>query len=264
MTIRSTYFRLISVFFGALISVFAVTLVRAETMSSTNYTIQNDAMSIGGGNSTSTNYAANDALGETATGENLTSTNFIGCAGFECFSGSPFITFSVKQGTSSPGTTSAGVALGTLTTSAVTTSNGSTINSIFLTSETNATNGVVVTVKDSNTGLQRTSAPASTIGSASTTLTAGVAGYGICVFSASQGSGSPSSLLSASPYNGACTKTTGHAVGGLSTSPQNILTSSGQLSAGTAEVLVKAAISSVTAAGSDYTDTITFIATASF
>lgn len=235
----------------------------ADTMSSTNYKVQADTLSIGGNRSTSTNFTVEDTLGEMATGEGLASANFEACSGYQCFQTTPYITFSVTQGTSSPGTAGAGVALGTLTTGSVKTSDGSAINSIFITAESNAAGGTIVRVKDTNTGLKRIST-ADTIASATATLVAGTAGYGICVFSVAQHAESPTSLAKISPFDGACTKTTSHAVGGLTTSTQPILQSTGALKGGSSEILVKAAVSSSTPAGNDYADTLTFIATGTY
>src|SRR5512143_1682723 len=100
----------------------------ADSMSSTNYKIQADIMSVGGGRSTSTNYVGDDTVGDLATGGDLSSASYQACAGYECFQGAPYISFSVKQGTSAPGTAGAGVALGALSTGSVATSDGSTIN----------------------------------------------------------------------------------------------------------------------------------------
>ena len=242
---------------------FMVAGAAAETMSSANYKVQNDAITVGGGNSSSTGYAAQDALGETATGENLASANYKACAGFECFQGAPYISFTVKQGTTAPGTTGAGIALGTLTTGAVASSNGTSINSIFVTSETNARSGVSITAFDAYGGLKRV-ATADTIPSATASLVAGTAGFGLCVFSTAQDAGSPYAFSMVAPYASTCTKTSGHAVGAVSTTPQAILQSTGPVKGGTAEVLVKAAISATTAAGGDYGDTITLIATGTY
>ena len=152
---------------------------------------------------------------------------------------------------------------GVLTSGAVATSDGSTYNSVFLTATSNATGGVAITVNDANNGLKRATT-ADTIPSSTATLVAGTAGYGVCVFSATQDGGSPTALTKSSPYNGTCTKSTGHAVGAVSTSPATILSSTGQLLAGEAEVLVKASIGAGTAAGPDYEDTLTFIATGTY
>jgi hypothetical protein len=255
----------------ALIAVFVVTTLvlpasefaYADSMSSTNYKVQQDVISQGGGNSDSTNYKANDTLGDLSTGENLSSTNYKSCAGFQCFgSNTPYITMSVKEGLTSPGTTGADVALGTLTTSAVTTSDNTTINSIFIATESNANGGTIVTVADDNNGLKRIST-ADTIASATALLVPGTAGFGICVFSATQGGSSPTTFNAISPYASSCT-TSAHNVGLVSTTPNTVLSSTGKLLGGEAEIYVKAAISTTTAAGSDYADTLTFIGTATF
>jgi hypothetical protein len=248
-------FSMIVVFSGA---------VKAERMTSTNYVIQQDALGIGGNTSSSTNYVATDTIGEMASGEGLSSTNYQACSGFECFPSDPFITLTVRQGTSVPGTSGAGVALGTLSTSSVQTSNGTTINSIFLTAATNAPSGLVTSVRGLNGGLRRTSVPTDVITSGSATLVAGTAGYGVCVFSNTQAASSATSYAKAAPYNGTCTKTTGHAVGIVDTTTRTILSSTGALSGGESEVLVKAAISAATPVGSDYADTLTFIATGTY
>lgn len=237
----------------------------SAAMSSTNYIIESDVISIGGNRSTSASWIANDTIGETATGEDLSSTNFAGCAGYHCFRSELFISFSVKEGTSSPGVSGTGVALGTLTTSSVTTSDGSTINSIFLTGESNAPQGFTVTIIGANGALKSIATPSSTIDSATETLVAGSeGGFGVCVFSTGQDGDSPSTFTKQAPYNGTCTKTTGHAVGQVSTTATTIMTSSAELKAGTAEVLVKAAIVPTTAGRPDYSETLTFIATGTF
>jgi hypothetical protein len=235
----------------------------AETMSSTNYAIQDDVMSLGGGNSTSTDYASNDTIGDLATGEDLTSTNYLGCSGFECFHGAPFLTFAVTAGTDAPGTAGTPVHLGKFIPTAVTTSNGSSINSIFIALETNASGGAVVSVTDDNNGLKSPSI-LSTIPSATATLVPGTPGYGICVFSATQGGDSPTTFDKLSPYDGSCTKTTGHDVGLVATSPNNVLSSSGELAAGSAEILVKTAVSWTSPAAPDYSDNLTFVATGTY
>lgn len=236
----------------------------ADTMSSTNYKIQADVISIGGDRSTSTNYIVQDTIGDLATGEDLQSTNYKGCSGYQCFQATPYLSFSVKEGTAAPGTTGVGVNLGTAVPGQVTTSNGTSVNSIFITTESNATGGTVVTVRDSNAGLARISAPASTIPSATATLVGGSAGYGICVFSNTQHGDSPTSFTKVAPYASTCTKTTGHSVGGLTTTAQTILQATGALKGGEAEILVKASTSSTTPAGNDYADTMTFIVTSTY
>ncbi len=261
-SISGNYF-LVPLFLFAVLF-FLTPLAEAETMSSANYKVQNDVINMGGGTSSSASYGANDTVGDFATGEDQTSTNYQGCAGYECFKGTPYISFSVQEGIAAPGASGANVDLGSLTPAAVATSDGATINSIFLTAEANAKSGVIVTVADASTGLFSTAATY-TIASATTTLAAGFEGFGLCVFSATQSGQSPTALTKQAPYNDvACTKTTGHAVGGVSPSAASILASTGQLKGGSAEILVKSSISAAAPAAGDYTDTLTFIATGTF
>jgi hypothetical protein len=236
----------------------------AEAMSSTNYVIPSDTMSIGGSASGSGSFWAEDTIGEGLSGENLTSASYRACIGFQCVAGTaPFLSFSVKTGTASPGSDGGSVDLGALDTVSVKTSGG-TINSVFLTAESNASGGVVISVKDSNGGLASASVPTDKINSQTATLSAGSAGFGVCVYAATQGSGSPSTLSKAAPYNGDCNKTNAHAVGAVSQAPATVLSSGGVLTEGTAEVLVKASVSPTATAHNDYTDSLTFIITASY
>ncbi len=248
-------FSMIVVFSGA---------VKAERMSSSNYVIQADAMGIAGGSSTSTNYWVIDTLGEVATGENLQSTNYRGCAGFECFQEEPYISFVVRQGTSAPGSSGAGVNLGVLSPSTVKTSDGATVNSIFLTVESNAAHGVIASVRSQNAGLQRTSNALANIPSSTVALVPGVEGYGVCVFSAAEDGLSPTVFVENAPYDGTCTTTTGHDVGIVDETPRAILSSAGQLKGGESEILVKASAGIWTEAGDDYVDTLTFILSATY
>jgi hypothetical protein len=77
------------------------------------------------------------------------------------------------------------------------------------------------------------------------------------------------SATAASPYNGVCGDAGNDFVGGVdSAAPQSLLTTGGAPIDGTANatarIRVKAARSPTTAAATDYTDTITFIATGTF
>jgi len=235
-------------------------------MSSTNYTMQADILTSGGGYGSSTNYILDSTVADVATGETMFSTNYGLCAGYECFRLEPYVSFSVKEGTSSPGTTGAGVALGTLETTSIKTSDGSTVNSVFLTAETNAPNGGTVTVRSvTPEGLASTSVPGDTIsiGSDQVTLTTGNEGYGICVYTNSQHADSPTTFVDQYPYNGSCDYST-HQVGRVQTAAQSILSSTGALKGGTAEVLVKGSRSVSTPAHSDYADSLVFIFTGTY
>ncbi|MDQ3075965.1 MAG: hypothetical protein M3Q34_02460 [bacterium] len=153
------------------------------------------------------------------------------------------------------------VSFGTLTTSAVARS-GASINSIWADLDTNASGGAAITVLSTNASLKSTSTPADTIASATATMAAGTANYGLCVASATAGSGT---LTAASPFNGAtCADGAVNTVGVLTTSAQNIATTSAPIATGRLQIRANAAISGVTKAHTDYTDTLTFIATATF
>lgn len=248
-------------------AVFAVILganTAVAAMSSTNYSVVKDSLNFGGDYSTSANYRATDTIGDTATGEGLSSENYELASGFQPYESAGYISFSVKEGTSGPGTSGAGVNLGALAVGSVTTSNGTSINSIFITAEGNGTGGLAVSVVNDSTGLASVSKPSDVITSASATLSAGSAGYGVCVFSITEDAGSPTSFDAASPYDGSCDKSTNHAVGIVDTTGRTIMSSTGELKSGSSEVLVKAAISPTTPSHGDYVSNLTFIATATY
>jgi hypothetical protein len=140
------------------------------------------------------------------------------------------------------------------------------INMIIAEVDTNATGGAVVTVRNANgaNGMVSTSVPADNIGSADGTMADGTENYGLCVISVTQTSGA---LSKASPYNsGTCaTNSETNDIQGLTTTGENILnTGAAPIAGGHAEISANAAVSGVTVAHSDYTDTLTFIATSTF
>lgn len=177
----------------------------------------------------------------------------------------PSLTFdidtSVADGeTSAPYT----VALGTITTTNGKVS-GSTdsVNMIVLEADTNAAGGVVVTVQNTNgtNGLASTSVPADNINSATATQANGTENYGLCVYTAGL-----TGFARAGSYNsGTCaTNSETNEVKALSTTAANMVSTTGPVAGAHAEVAVNAAISGTTVAHSDYADTLTFIATATF
>jgi len=253
---------------GLMIAAMVVILLKSNSavaaMSSTNYTVVKDSLNFGGDFSTSTNYQVSDTIGDVATGEGISSENYLLDSGFQPFGSEGYISFSVKEGTASPGSTGAGVALGTLTSGSVTGSDGSSINSIFLTAEANGTGGLVITTVNDSAGLASVSTPSDVIPSATATLSAGTEGFGLCVFAVTQDALSPTSFAKSSPYDGSCDKSSNHAVGITDTTARIILSSAGELKGGTSEVLVKAAVSDTTIAHSDYRSRVTFIATATY
>lgn len=238
--------------------------VLADTMTSASYKIEADTLSIGGNRSTTASYTIEDTIGEMSTGQDLSSAGFRACSGYQCFMGESYISFSVKEGTVAPGSVGVGVDLGEFSVSAVSGSNGTSVNSIFVSAETNASGGSVITVRDANGGLQSASNPAAEITSATASLVAGTEGYGLCVQSATESAESPSNFDVDAPYASACDKTSGHSVGLVDATDRTILDSNAELAGGEAEILVKSAVSTVTPAAVDYRDTLTFIFTATF
>ena len=154
------------------------------------------------------------------------------------------------------------VPLGVLSAAAVTHSDGSSIKQIFADGGTNASGGMNVTVSNSNgaNGLVSTSVSADKIPSATATMAAGTPNYGLCVDSATV-----SGFSRSTAYNTTCTIASAtNAVVGLTTTPVDILTSAVPVAVGHAQIMVNAAISNATPAHTDYTDTLTFVASASF
>ncbi len=155
------------------------------------------------------------------------------------------------------------VALGPLTTSSAVNSDESAINAIWFDLDASASGGVTVYVTSLNGALKSTASPSDTIPSATGTMTAGVANYGLC---AKRNDVSVGTFNKVSPFDGA-TCTTGHVntVGAVTTSAQAIYnTGGGSITGGRAQIMVNAANSAVTPAHSDYSDTLTFIATGTF
>jgi hypothetical protein len=184
----------------------------------------------------------------------------------DCVTISPVLTFdldtSVSDSETNPTYT---VSLGTVSVSDVE-SSGTTdsVNMVIVEGDTNAPNGVVVQVKNSNggSGLVSSSSPADNINSSDGAMAAGTENYGLCVMTATL-----SGFSRAAPYNsGSCaTNSNTNDIQALTTTGENILTSTSSPVYGAhAEISVNAAISGVTPAHTDYADTLTFIATSTF
>lgn len=173
------------------------------------------------------------------------------------------LTFDIDTGLTAGETASPySVPLGVLSAGAVTRSNGTSVNQIFADGGTNASGGMNVTVRSVNgpNGLVSTSVPADKITSVTGSMAAGTARYGLCVDSASI-----TGFSRATAYNTTCTVNGAtNGVVGLTTTSADILTSTAPVASGHAQVQVNAAISTATPAHTDYNDTLTFIATASF
>ncbi len=165
------------------------------------------------------------------------------------------------------------VDLGSLSISGITSSNGAGgINSIWVDLSSNAVSGVVVTSlatggPGTDPGLY-SAATGKTITSASGPLMSGWEGYGICVANVIDDG---SVLTWGGAYGGAgdfdgCDYALDHTVGIAQDNLARIVlhSSYGPIANGRAEILVKASAAATTPAASDYTDTLTFIATSTF
>jgi hypothetical protein len=154
------------------------------------------------------------------------------------------------------------VALGTLSTGSVTHSDTSSVKMIVL--EADSSDGVVVTVNNANgsNGLVSASVGGDNINSTTGTMSAGTENYGLCVAT----SGLTGFIRSTGYVSDTCALASGtNQIRSLSTTPTSIVDSGGSaLTGGHAEVVVNAAISSVTPAHADYADAITFIATSTY
>jgi hypothetical protein len=166
--------------------------------------------------------------------------------------------------------TGGSVALGTLSTTSVTSSDANLVYHICSRLTTNAGSGAVVTVKSLYGALESTAVPGDTIASASVTpLNTGVSGYGLCIGSTG-GTGfdvtvpvgvAPTRIA---PFNNASCDSTNHNIGGVTMSAQNIWSISAASQNAYARIFVKAGIAGTVKAHTDYTDTLTFVATATF
>lgn len=122
--------------------------------------------------------------------------------------------------------------------------------------DTNGEQGGNVYISGLNNGLKSTVA-AYTISSATGDLTSLSEGFGAKVTATSQTSGGP--LNSLAPYNGA-----GNNIGVTSAAIRQIMSSSSPIVGGTGSILLKAKSATLSPAATDYTDTLTMLAAASF
>lgn len=145
------------------------------------------------------------------------------------------------------------VSMGELTAATVITA----ANKVWVDVDTNGTGGARVYVQGANNGLL-SSNTAYTINTVSSNLASANEGYGARGSNTSQTAGGPMQILS--PYNGA-----GDNVGLLDTNKRVIFDSSGQpVTAGRVAFEIKAKASNVAKGASDYADTLTVIASATF
>ena len=261
------FFTKIYFVFFLVFCIFTVTF--GMDLSSTNFTIKDPVIGTFGGYGSSASFNLLSA-GHTLFSGVGSSASYQTRYGFLYYSATTptagTITFDIDTATTDSETDPPySVALGTVTTSDTRVS-GTTdsVNMIILEGETNATTGMVVTVRNANgsSGIVSTSVPGDNINSADGTMADGTENYGLCVATSGL-----TGFSRASPYNsGSCAlNSETNDIQGLTTTGENILNSAGApLAGGHAEIPVNAAISGVTPAHADYTDTLTFIATGTF
>ncbi len=121
---------------------------------------------------------------------------------------------------------------------------------------TNANNGGAIYVRDTNAGLYSTLAN-STIPSVSADLSSVSSGYGGQITSTGQASGGP--FVAQAPFNGAANN-----VGAMTTTPQQLLTTTAPITTGTGTFRLKAKAAALTPSAPDYADTVTLIAAMNF
>jgi len=234
----------------------------AMDLTSTNFIIRDPIVGTGGAYGTSTNFELFSAGHTLGSMGGASSASFSANYGFLYYADTAqTITFDLDTAlTDTNSTAPYSVALGTLTTGTVARS-GASINSIWTDLDTNASGGAVVTVL--STTLKSTSVPGDTIPSITDTMEAGTANYGLCIASVSQTTGTYTKV---SPYNGAtCVDGAVNMVGLVDGTSRAILNSNAAaITGGRSQIRVNAAISGVTPAHPDYTDTLTFIATGTF
>ncbi len=164
----------------------------------------------------------------------------------------PTLTFSLV--TTSQSVPPFSVDIGNLTAGNVTTSS----DKVTATITTNATGGGLVYLYGTNNGLKSTYAGNYTISSSSNDLSAALEGYGARGTTVTQTTGGPMQLIS--PYNGASNN-----VGVIDTSKRTLADStSAPVTNGQVSFELKAKAKTTTPSATDYTDTLTVIATGSF
>lgn len=164
----------------------------------------------------------------------------------------PTLTFSLV--TTSQGVPPFSVDIGNLTAGNVTTSS----DKVTATITTNATGGGLVYLYGTNNGLKSTYASNYTIASTSDDLSSALEGYGARGTSVTETSGGPMRLIS--PYNGVSNN-----VGVIDTAKRTLADSTLlPVTSGQVSFELKAKAKTTTPSATDYTDTLTIIATGSF
>lgn len=200
--------------------------VFADVMSSDNYKIFSDVLSVGGAYSTSSNYGLSDTVGEIGVSPvSSTSSNFEIQGGFWGMSSSSVLSVVFSSNS---------ISLGTLSSTEIATA------SQTMTVTTNAYAGYTTTIQTSGP----LSSGTDTIAAVSDgSVTAGTAEYGI------RTSGTNAQMNSSDS--------------GISTSAQTLAQTTAAIIADQTTITYKASVSGSTAAGS-YSQTVTFTTTANF
>lgn len=163
----------------------------------------------------------------------------------------PSFTFSVI--TTSQGVPPFSINIGNITAGSISTSS----DKVTATITTNASNGGLIYINGTNTGLKTTVANY-TISSSSNDLSSLLEGYGARGTSVTQSSGGPMELIS--PYNGS-----GQNIGIIDTNKRTLSDStSAPVTSGQTVFELKAKAKNTTPSATDYSDTITLIGTGSF
>lgn len=272
MTIKRYFFRRFLGFLGFLLILFSVSFfvasfANAVDLTSTNFIVRDPIVGTLGDFGSSSNFQLISAGHTTLSDIGGTSTNFQIRYGFLYYNDNE-ITFDIDTasgGGNGESNTPYAVALGTITTTDTRVS-GTTdgIQMVVLEGSVGGASGMTVTVRNANgtSGLVSTGTPTSNINSADGAIVDGTENYGLCV--------ATSGLIGftiATPYasNTCATNSETNDVEALSSVGEDILNTAGAaMTTGHAEVIVNGAISNVTPSHTDYTDTITFIATATF
>ncbi len=162
----------------------------------------------------------------------------------------PSLTFSLE--TTLTATPPYSMAFSSISPGSVTSANADAIATL----STNALSGGKVYVQGANTGLASTAA-SYTLTSTTADLASVAFGYGAQVISTSQSSGGPVSALS--PFSGA-----GDNVGAITSSLQEIVSTTAPVTSGVATVRLKAKTDTTIPSATDYSDTLTFVAAMQF
>ncbi|PIR72194.1 MAG: hypothetical protein COU42_02110 [Candidatus Nealsonbacteria bacterium CG10_big_fil_rev_8_21_14_0_10_36_24] len=237
-------------------------IVKAQGMTSTNYKIISSDINAGGrDDQTSTTYKMQDTIGGIATGISESALYKL-MAGYRTLDDLS-ISFSISDLAIGFGDFSSTDVRWTTSNEAGATSQPANQNPTYITIATNAPNGAIVSARsqgdgtgiegNGSAGIYKSSSPTKLIAAtACTTVTNGTESYALYVKNIG------SNLTADSGFNG------GTCSGIISTIGQTILTASVPLSTNnTADIALKAAIASTTAAGS-YADVIILTATGRF